>query len=593
MSCQKNTDLEEEEGVGPEENAYASIYIPKEFSSLDFEDKESQWSYFRSQQSEHFVLFWDHKYVDLRPDSADVPSRYRVDIDALLEQAESYYEENVGALKFTQVGSGQSQLDQYKMLIFLNYQDLWMAEGAGYDHKIGALSLSPDAARDVGVTLAREIGRAFQYQVTADFGGAAGFKQLQDAQGRSIYGDQTAQWQALQHFPDRVFTGEDFINYTQTYHLHALHPNQRFSNYFLHYYWADKHGNDFIGKLWQSSQGTEDPMQTYMRINGLSVEGLNDELYDAASKLATWDLSSFREAGTAVIGSHGYNLEMIDGGAFQVDATAAPGTTGYNVIPVNVPDAGTRVSVRFKGIANAPGFASVDATQAGWRYGFVALREDGGRTYGEMAKESEGEASMVVPEGTTRLALVVTGAPTVYTPSVNTSGQENLDQWPYQVSFVNTNLQGYIDGGENAAPVDVEFVFDLAFDYSESEYLGGQVAVDQQALSQAFVLQPSRISELIGNRISFFAIEPDGTLNPNRTANGFGQWFDANGMVTSWGSNSVLFSEFNEGGLVFHLGQYPGVALPGSTYTIKQALVYEYRSGVSVQATFVFNIKMI
>ena len=65
------------------------------------------------------------------------------------------------------------------------------------------------------------------------------------------------------------------------------HEFQRYASYFIHYYWADKHGIDFIGKLWRESKSPEDPIQTYMRLNGLTVDQMNAELYDAATKFVT------------------------------------------------------------------------------------------------------------------------------------------------------------------------------------------------------------------------------------------------------------------------------------------------------------------
>ena len=55
---------------------------------------------------------------------------------------------------------------------------------------------------------------------------------------------------------------------------------------------------------------------------------------------------------------------------------------------------------------------------------------------------------------------------------------------------------------------------------------------------------------------------------------------------------SRLSQMFDEAGLKFSVGQYPGRLTTGDTYTIKQALVYEYESGKSVQATFTFDIEI-
>ena len=66
------------------------------------------------------------------------------------------------------LGEGKSMLDDYKMQIYLIYQDEWLATGSGYDDKIGALWVNPSTCHPVGSTIAHEIGHSFQYQVYAD-----------------------------------------------------------------------------------------------------------------------------------------------------------------------------------------------------------------------------------------------------------------------------------------------------------------------------------------------------------------------------------------------------------------------------------------
>lgn len=92
----------------------------------------------------------------------------RVDVDDLLEKAEVFYEMNVNTLKFAEVGNGKSNLDKYKMQIYLLYQAEWLAVGAGYDDVVGALWVNSGTCKPVGAVIAHEIGHSFQYQVYAD-----------------------------------------------------------------------------------------------------------------------------------------------------------------------------------------------------------------------------------------------------------------------------------------------------------------------------------------------------------------------------------------------------------------------------------------
>lgn len=79
------------------------------------------------------------------------------------------------------------------------------------------------------------------------------------------------------------------------------------------------------------------------------------------------------------------------------------------------------------------------------------------------------------------------------------------------------------------------------------------------------------------NAIGFWAVEPDGSLNPQNTANAPGHWFNASGYVTLHGQDSYIFSEyiFDDGEYqdTFSLGKHPDITTPGK-YTVAQAFVY-------------------
>ena len=86
--------------------------------------------------------------------------------------------------------------------------------------------------------------------------------------------------------------------------------------------------------------------------------------------------------------------------------------------------------------------------------------------------------------------------------------------------------------------------------------------------------------------VVFVAVEPDGTLNPRNTANAPGHWFNADGYVTSYNDNSVVFSELDIWYGGFSLGKHPTLTTPGE-YTISQALVHGTNA---VQFTFTITI---
>ncbi|PKD21779.1 carbohydrate-binding protein [Salegentibacter salinarum] len=586
----KENSEEENNEIDPEGDL--KIYIPNEFRDMDFDDNASTWSYNRSQESEHFIVFWGAEYGDENPGSENIPEQFRVDIDDLLEKSELFYDLNIVELKFAEVGTGNSKLDEYKMMIFLFHQEEWLATGAGYDDTIGALWVSPNTCQPVGHTIAHEIGHSFQYQVYSDLQNGHGFRYGFGGNGGNSFWEQTAQWQAFQAYPDQVFTAHDFDVYIQNYNTHIHHENYRYASYFIHYYWTSLHGKDFIGRLWKEAEEPEDPIEVYMRLTGIRAEQLNDEIYDAATKLTTWDIDELRELGEEYIGNHKYGYTSLEDGSHMVSPEFAPQTTGYNVIPLNVPKAGTEITVDFTGLPNQTGFNTVDASIAGWRYGFVALREDGTRVYGEMNQGTTAEVNFLIPEDCTNLWFVVTGAPTEYSAHAWDDDNSNDDEWPYSVAFSETNILGVVDFPEDAEREDLTLTYDISFPVNTEAYTGGTVNIDANAIANSFLLQPNEITQQIGNDIQFYAVESSGNLNNNKTANGYGYWFDASGDVINWGDQAVIFSEFDESNFSFNVGQYPGHSITGDSYTIKQALVYEYEPGNSVQATIILNITL-
>ncbi|GGG76221.1 hypothetical protein GCM10007415_04970 [Parapedobacter pyrenivorans] len=589
-SCKKPVAVVEAEEEEPTDTL--AVYMPNEFSDMDFNDDASTWSHQRSRHSTHFVVFWGKGYGTHDPGSASVETAYRVDIDDLLEKAEAFYALNIDTLKFAERGVGQSKLDQYKMMIFLHYTTDWMAYGGGYDDVIGALWISPNTAQPVGATIAHEIGHSFQYQVRCDLGSAHGFRYGFGGNGGNGFWEQTAQWQAHQSYPLENFESHHFSVYAENYHRHQFHEWYRYANYFIHHYWVDKYGLDIVGRVWREAVQPEDPIQAYKRITGISDVQFNEEIYDMATKYATWDIDPLRSLGSDYIGALTYKFTVLGDGSLCVTYERAPGTTGYNIIPLEVPAAGTVVSIDFTGLTAEPGFNPIaDPARAGWRYGYVALLQNGTRVYGDMHSGATGMASFTVPVGCDRLFFVVTGAPTSYAPHAWDEDEANDEQWPYQIKVTNTEVIGYLTFDDDE-PRDTTFTFNVSFPRDTVNYSGTTVAVDQSALARAFVLQPSQITDMLGDEITFYAVESDGGLNAMTTANGYGHWFDSVGDVIAWGAGARVFSEFNESTQVFTIGQYPGQATTNHTYIINQALVYEYEPGQTVQATFVFHITL-
>lgn len=430
------------------------IYIPQEFSSMDMYKSSATWYFGRSKQSEHFIVFWGKGYgadgsktpSDLSPSNA-----YYVDIDDLLAKAEQYYKTNIETLKFADTSKGTSCLNKYKMMIFVLYQTEWLATGSGYDNKIGALWVNPSTCKPVGSTIAHEIGHSFQYMVYCDYllaGGAddghSGWRYGygEDGAGGNGFWEQTAQWQSFQDYKVEAFNNYYFQGYLDCAHLHILHEDPRYSNYFIHWWWVEKHGIEYIGELWRAALYPEDPMQTYMRMNNLTVSAFNDDIWQYAAHMVTWDTDEIRTTGKSRIGAHKWSYVKANNGAYRVSVDKCPETTGYNVIRLTVPTGGGSVTTSFEGLTSAAGYNCGPAAKAGWRYGYVAYMKDGSTRYSDVSSASTGEATWNVPADCDRLWLVVTGAPVEYEQHVWDDNQTNDAKWPYQVSFTGTNVFG-------------------------------------------------------------------------------------------------------------------------------------------------------
>ena len=102
------------------------------------------------------------------------------------------------------------------------------------------------------------------------------------------------------------------------------------------------------------------------------------------------------------------------------------------------------MTLAFKGIAGAEGFSQAQLDKAGWRYGFLAHKDDGSRVYSDTFRKSDGSAEFTVPANTKFLWLVVMGAPTEHwlsdrRPRADANAATNAnEQWPFKFSVTGT-----------------------------------------------------------------------------------------------------------------------------------------------------------
>ena len=91
----------------------------------------------------------------------------------------------------------------------------------------------------------------------------------------------------------------------------------------------------------------------------------------------------------------------------------------------------------------------------------------------------------------------------------------------------------------------------------------------------------------IEDKVEFYGVEPDGTLNSQTTGEGTGHWFDKDGKIATWDPNgtSIVFSNMDLTTMTTKIGHMPNKVKGGDTFTVRQALVYG-----SKQVTFEFKV---
>lgn len=634
--------------------AQKKVYIPDEWRQTRTDtllykesdpDNKYTWSKTRSVESDNVIIFWDKFYGNTNPKNLPKSNFYYVDIDDLLQKCEDFFDLEINQLGF--VDPASSNLSKYKVMVLMNHTTEWTCYGGGYDFEVSALWLNPSTCKPVGHAVAHEVGHSFHYMCYAEASGhnhwssqtvGTGFH-LPVGQGQAIW-EQTAQWQACQSYPELMYA--ESIGIFRNSHNYAFsHEWHRYQSYWFHYYLC-QHYQDIttVAQVWnQPMTGAVDFNQSLMALKGLSVRELYQLYFDYACRCATWDYDVCVPYRAPYIGDFAYRCVLTDDDEYQVALASCPQGTGFNVIPLQVPAAGTEVTTHLTGLTvgaslldSDPGeyldgdsrFVTTDnrhyvngGTRAsrGFRIGYVALMNDGSRQYfSEDSVYCQGtravteDYAFVVPSGVTNLWLVISPALKSYHQHKWDDTIEHDDMWPYKFSLDGTDIgasavvyaEATLDGRNIA---DATFTYDVTLPRTTgNNYAGATVAVSGRAaatLGTAFQMQPSSIATRMqtwssqgpaNRRVMFYAVNPDGSLaQSGSTANGYGHWFNASGIVSSY-SAGYVYSEFTPSSLTFVVGQYPDKSSVGSQYTIRQALRYRNTATDQATATFVFNI---
>lgn len=646
--------------------AQKTVYIPNEWRYFGNDtllykendpDNRYTWSKSRSIESDNVIIFWDKGWGNTKPNELPQSNFYYVDIPYLLQQCEAFYDLEINNLGF--VDPETSNLSRYKVMVLMNHTTEWTCFGGGYDFQVSALWLNPSTCKPVGFAVAHEVGHSFHYMCYAEHSGHndsntdnTGFH-LACGNGQTIW-EQTAQWQASQSFPEQMFS-ESYGPYVPIFrhsHNYAFsHEWHRYQSYWFHYYLCE-HYNDIttVAQVWntpmtgqQQGRGT-DFNQALMKLKGLSVRDLYQLYFDYACRCVTWDYEACKPYRNPYIGNFEYRCILTEDNSYQVALASCPQGTGFNVIPLQVPSSGTQVTTHLTGLAvgsvlldEDPGeFYNENSTYEklapdanglrhyinggarsarGFRMGYVALMEDGTRQYfSEDSVYCQGtkngvteDYSFVVPEGVSRLWLVVSPALKSYVKHSWDDTIDKDDMWPYSFSLEGTDIgtgatvyaAPTLDGRDIS---DITFTYDVSFPRDAQYHTGCTFSLTGRAaaaLGTAFQIDASTISSKMqawdirgpqNGKMILYAAYPDGTLSETgSTANGYGHWFDAQGYVTNY-ENGYVYSEFAPSSLSFTIGQYPGKSAEGSQYTIRQTLRYRKNARSTADANFIFHI---
>jgi len=390
----------------------------------DYSDSTSEFSNSRKAESDNIAIFWSKEFGQ-HPMQNPVLNK-RFDADAALKECERFYDFYVNKLKIVQ--KGKSLTDRYKILFYVIGGDEQTAFGGGAEDKIGILwtpavrmSKAPYGA------LAHELGHAFQYLASADNG--TGF--------RGPIMEMSAQYMLWQVYPEwMTFENYHLKSFLKKTHFAFLHPENTYHSPYVLEYWSNKYGIDFFGKLLREAKKGDDIVMTYKRITSKTQEQFNDDMFKASSSFITWDMERIREVAALYANQHSTELDTLSNGWFRIRKDNCPENYGYNGIKLAVPAAGTTITLNFKGIAGAKGFRALRIKEAGWRYGFLAVKENGSRVYSDTYADPAGTAKFKVPGGTTYLWLVVMAAPKTHL-QVAKEDKDN-PEWPYEFKLKNT-----------------------------------------------------------------------------------------------------------------------------------------------------------
>ncbi|MDX8338982.1 DUF4859 domain-containing protein [Draconibacterium sp. IB214405] len=135
---------------------------------------------------------------------------------------------------------------------------------------------------------------------------------------------------------------------------------------------------------------------------------------------------------------------------------------------------------------------------------------------------------------------------------------------------------------KNSINADLILEYSMDMTISASLYDGGDLEIELDKIAAEFGITEEELLAGIGGEsgapeVKGFAIA--GTTHADiasasNTNAPWGHWWDANGDLTAWGEDAMVFAEFYVENGYFSIGQYPGHLVEGQTVKFIEALKY-------------------
>ena len=411
------------------------IRIPAHLNTVpennDFQDSSSEYCYQRSIEGPDMVLFWSKAYGTNPMDNPDTIRRF--DPKRALQECERFYRFYVDSLGLVRKTGGVAS--RFKIIFLVVGGTDNTAYGWGQD-SVGVLwtPASRMSQYPYGV-LAHELGHAFQYLASLDYGGRLD----------GPITEMAAQYMLWQVYPDWLhFENYHLKGFLKQTFLAFEHPANTYHNPFVLEYWSEKYGKTFYSKLLHQASSAEDIVSVFKRLQNMDDQAFATDMFKGIRRFITWDLPRIKKEAHEYINQHDTKMDAASNDWYRVDSINVPENYGYNAIPLALPDKpDAKISVDFMGLVEqAIDSTSKVAVPAGWRYGFIAYNKTGKTYYSKIGTDKRGKLGFKVPDGTLNLWLVVMGAPGKYI-ALKWQGQTDINtyfKWPYKIKLSGCHL---------------------------------------------------------------------------------------------------------------------------------------------------------